>query len=259
MEILLQVDSSSQNFVRIITNATWGLRFSAKQQYAFVALALSQDRRKLDVARNFCAKIAGEIATSIRAAASVAHICRMSEMDVQFSQEREIAFASSMRSLTDRDVVTDQAVNNPEQEVCIMLLAYYYRSWLNGIVSRQLKPNRMVPLLKLEKNSTWPDVVSLACIGQRIGNVNDWVIRAGLYLERYDAYPYAMADSGEVALLLTMLSSFRPLSEHKTLKHHIRLFLDDNVAPEAILIMLESVEMGWRKFKWIRDHFNKRG
>lgn len=246
-----------------------GLRTSPQQHRPFKCLALYQGRREIDVADDFCSKVAGQSSSSTAHDPYDVPISRDSRMDNLFSvEELQAALAVCRRSSSPGpDGVTYAALANLGQTARHALLDVYNNSWREGVVPAAWKSSRLVPLLKPGKSpldvASYRPIALASCLGKVMERMV--LTRLEWYLEQYEIYPDAMAGfrrgRSSIDNVIDLVSS---VQHEKSLRRlSAAMFLDvkgayDNVTHRAILDALGDVGLGGLVFRWIYSYLKDR-
>lgn len=247
-----------------------GLRTFPEQRVPFKALALFQRREDIEVAEDFCRKIAGQ---STYAGAlctdSIMPHSRDSRMDLPFTtEELDAALALCSRSSSPGpDGISYRILCHLGERARNALLDIFNESWRDGNVPQEWKTSRLVPLLKPGKSplelTSYRPIALASCVGK----VMERMILARLewYLERHKVYPNAMAGFRRLRCSIDNVIDLVTYVQHqKRLKRlSVAMFLDvkgayDNVAHDAILDALEAVGLGGRVYRWTRNYLHMR-
>lgn len=131
-----------------------GLGSSPQQRHPFSALALHQGRSQVDIAEDFCVKIAGSVVTINSEILGEVPATRFPELNVSFSlEELDAALATCRRSSSPGpDGITYAALCHLGEDGRSRLLECYNQSWNDGVVPERWKSSRLIPLLKPGKS-----------------------------------------------------------------------------------------------------------
>lgn len=242
-----------------------GLMTPVQQRSPFKALALHQKRGELEVAEEFCVRVASGTGPAGSSLATDIPASRDSCLDVPFLMaELEAALALCTRSSSPGpDGVTYAALCHLGNGARHALLKYFNDLWRDGIVPEKWRSSRLVPLLKPGKSLLDPAAYRPTALASCVGKLMERVILARLewFLEHYNVYPGVMAGfrRGRSAIecvidLVTFVQQQRRIK-----RICAALFLDvkgpyDNLEHDAILKALQAVGLGGRVYQRVRSY-----
>lgn len=239
-----------------------GLMTPVQQRSPFKALALHLKREELEVAEDFCVRIASGTASSDSALALDVPASRDPRMDVPFSiEELEAALALCKRSSSPGpDGVTYAALYHLGNDARNTLLEYFNELWRDGLVPEKRRSSRLVTLLK---PAAYRPIALASCVGKLMERVI--LARLDWFLEHYKVYPEAMAGfrRGRSSIDCVIDLATFVQQQRRVKRICAALFLDvkgayDNVEHGAILKALRAVGLGGRVYQWVRSYLSGR-
>lgn len=246
-----------------------GLRIFPQQRFPFKALALFQNRRDIEVAEDFCRKIAGPPNCTEALTADYTPHSLDPHLDLPFSMEElNVALASCNRSSSPGpDGISYRLLCNLGDRARSALLEVFNESWRDGTVPREWKTSRLVALLKPGKSplelTSYRPIALASCVGKLMERMI--LARLEWFLERHRIYPDAMAGFRRLRSSIDNVIDLVTYVQHQKMSRRlsVALFLDvkgayDNVSHEAILDALESVGLGGRVYRWIQCYLHMR-
>lgn len=249
-----------------------GLSSPVTLRHPFRALSLATARTELDIATEYCARLAADPSADQLSARDIpAALASSAEpaLDLPFSLlELDSALQDSPQHTSPGpDQVTYKALRNLPDSARACLLRLLNASWQRGVVPQIWKTAMVVPILKPGQSprniDSFRPIALTSCVGKTLEHMV--FRRLSWYLETVRFFPEVMQGSRQGRSAIDNVIDLVTETQQARAEGHMTgaVFLDvkkayDSVSHSAVIATLQEAGIGGASLPWIQDFLSDR-